>query len=134
MVHESIAAPQIISLILSSVPKSSLIATFTNNKLSNNHRTDVQKFVYKMSNQLFDCISPRHLRRGKAEPVEPFTGENQAVKLDDWLPRRLERIFCPTYGYDKMLAETRDTLLHGQLQEGLRDHLIEAPAVSGAST
>ena len=27
---------------------------------------------------------PRHVRRGKAPPVEPFTGEDPAVKLDDW--------------------------------------------------
>ena len=33
-----------------------------------------------------------------------------------------------------MLAETRDALLHGQLQEGLRQHLMEALAVSSAST
>ena len=48
--------------------------------------------------------------------------------------RRLERTFCLAYGHDKMLAETRDALLHGQLQEGLRQHLMEAPAVSGASS
>lgn len=24
--------------------------------------------------------------RGKAPPVEPFTGEDPAVKIDDWLP------------------------------------------------
>ena len=29
-------------------------------------------------------------RRGKAPPVEPFTGENEAIRLDDWLPA-LER-------------------------------------------
>ena len=29
---------------------------------------------------------PRHMRRGKAPPVKPFTGEDPAVKLDDWLP------------------------------------------------
>ena len=29
---------------------------------------------------------PRRVKRGKAPPVEPFTGGNPAVKLDDWLP------------------------------------------------
>ncbi len=29
-------------------------------------------------------------RRGKAPPVEPFTGENEAIRFDDWLPS-LER-------------------------------------------
>ena len=28
---------------------------------------------------------PRHVRRLKVPPVEPFTGEDPAVKLDDWL-------------------------------------------------
>ena len=32
----------------------------------------------------------RDLRRGKAPPVDPFTGENPEVHLDDWLPM-LER-------------------------------------------
>ena len=42
--------------------------------------------------------------------------------------------FRLAYGRDGMLAETRDALLHGQLQEGLQHRLMEAPAVSGAST
>ena len=33
-----------------------------------------------------------------------------------------------------MSAETRDTLLHGQLQEGLRQEIMRAPAVSGAQS
>ena len=159
-------------------------------------------------------VQPRRVRRGKAPPVDPFTGEDPAIKLDDWLPilrraslwngwspeeqllqfaghlrgralqewdllgegdkatfdaaakalrerldpggkamaaqdfrhcsqwenesvsdfiRRLERTFCLAYGHDNMLAETRAALLHGQLQEGLRQQLMEAPAVSGAS-
>ena len=138
--------------------------------------------------------------RGKAPPVDSFTGENQEIRLDDWLPalerastwngwseeerlmqlaghlrgralqewnllsdrdkgsyadaiqalrsrldpggrtlaaqdfrhtvqgetelvadfiRRLERTFQIAYGQDGMSAETRDTLLHSQLQEGL---------------
>ena len=152
-------------------------------------------------------------RRGKAPPVDAFTGEIPEVRLDDWLPallraaewngwsqaelliqlaghlrgralqewnlltgdergaygtavaalrsrldpgskamaaqdfrhisqresesvnsfiRRLERTFQLAYGRDGMLSETRDALLYSQLQEGLRDHLMEAPAVSGA--
>ena len=38
------------------------------------------------------------------------------------------------YGHDRMSTETRDTLLHGQLQEGLRHELMRAPGVSGAQT
>ena len=32
-----------------------------------------------------------------------------------------------------MMNETRDALLHGQLQEDLQHRLMEAPAVSGAT-
>ena len=154
-------------------------------------------------------------RRGKAPPVDPFTGEEPEIRLDDWLPslkraatwnewterelllqlaghlrgralqewslleeasretyqtaveslrlridpssrtlaaqdfrhitqgereavadfiRRLERTFRVAYGHDQMSAETRSTLLHGQLQEGLQQEVMHAPAVSGAQT
>ena len=33
---------------------------------------------------------------------------------------------------DGMLSETRDALLYSQLQEGLRENIMEALAVSGA--
>ena len=48
--------------------------------------------------------------------------------------RRLERTFRVAYGRDSMPSDTRETLLHGQLQEGLRYELMRAPAVSGAQT
>ena len=157
----------------------------------------------------------RRPRRGKAPPVDSFTGENPEVRLDDWLPsllrastwnewtddelllqfaghlrgralqewallsttsketysaaveslrarldpgsralaaqdfrhtrqealegvaafiRRLERTFQIAYGHDRMSTETRDTLLHGQLQDGLLLELMNAPAVSGAQS
>ena len=159
------------------------------------------------------CEPPERRRRGKAPPVDPFTGENQEIRLDDWLPalqrasqwnqrteeeqllqlaghlrgralqewsliiasdkqswddavralrsrlepgsrvlaaqdfrhtsqaeaestadfiRRLERTFQVAYGYDNMSLETRETILYGQLQEGLHYDLIKSPAVSGA--
>ena len=155
------------------------------------------------------------VRRGKAPPVDAFTGETQELRLDDWLPnleraalwngwtdeellmqfaghlrgrallewnlleqhekkayntatealrirldpggralaaqdfrhtlqrddesvgdfiRRLERTFQLAYGRDKMSTETRGTLLHSQLQEGLRYSILQAPSVSGAQT
>ena len=43
-------------------------------------------------------------------------------------------MFQITYGHDSMSAETRGTLLHGQLQEGLRHEIMRAPAVSGSQT
>ena len=46
--------------------------------------------------------------------------------------RRLERTFRAAYGRDEMSVETRDTLLYGQLQDGLSLRLMQAPAVSGA--
>ena len=160
-------------------------------------------------------VGVRRSRRGKAPPVDPFTGENPEMRLDDWLPslqrastwnewtdeelllqlaghlcgralqewglldqhskstyasaveslrgrldpgsrtlaaqdfrhtcqedkepvatfiRRLERTFQVAYGHDSMSVETRDTLLHGQLQEGLQQEIMRAPAVSGAQS
>ena len=46
--------------------------------------------------------------------------------------RRLERAFRQAYGADGMSSETRDALLFGQMQEGLKFELMESPAVSGA--
>ena len=46
--------------------------------------------------------------------------------------RRLEQLFKLAYGRDGMSQETRGTLLHGQLQEGLRYEIMKAPAVSGS--
>ena len=152
-------------------------------------------------------------RRGKAPPVDPFTGKSPEMRFDDWLPslerasqwnewseeellmqlaghmrgralqewsligaeskksykvataslrtrldpgsrtlaaqdfrhtvqredepvpdfiRRLERAFNIAYGRDGMTGETRDTLLYGQLQEGLKYDIMKSPAVSGA--
>ena len=62
----------------------------------------------------------RHASQGKGESVSDFV-------------RRLERIFRVAYGRDGMLSQTRDALLYSQLQEGLRQSLMEAPAVSGAT-
>ena len=60
-----------------------------------------------------------HMVQGDTEPVMDFI-------------LRLERIFRRAYGKDKMSAETKDTLLYGQLHAGLRYRLMKAPAVSGA--
>ena len=55
--------------------------------------------------------------------------ENEAVA--DYISR-LEQLFRRAYGREGMSDETRDTLLHSQLQEGLRYELMKAPAVSGS--
>ena len=152
-------------------------------------------------------------RRGKAPPIDPFTGENPEVRLEDWLPslkragewngwsdkeqllqlaghlrgralqewnllsreqlsnfdlavktlkerldpgskvlagqdfrhttqgetesvadfiRRLERTFQIAFGSGVMSTETREAILYGQMQEGLRWELMRSPNVSGA--
>ena len=61
----------------------------------------------------------RHATQGPQETVSDYI-------------LRLEKIFRRAYGREHMTEETRKTLLHGQLQEGLRYALMKAPAVSGA--
>ena len=41
---------------------------------------------------------------------------------------RLERIFCIAFGSDKLSKETKDTMLYGQLQEGLLLSIIRSLA------
>ena len=38
----------------------------------------------------------------------------------------------PAFGWENMSIETRNPLLHGQLEDGLAQELMKAPAVSGA--
>ena len=154
-------------------------------------------------------------RRGKAPPVDAYTGENAEVRFEDWLPtldravswngwtdeesliqlaghlrgralqewnllgeeekgtyqtatqalrirldpgnrvlaaqdfrhamqkdgesvadyvRRLERYFQIAYGRDKLSMETKETILFGQLQEGLSYDIMKSPSVSGSQS
>ena len=57
--------------------------------------------------------------------------QREGESVSDFI-RRLERTFRSAYGRDLMSTETRETLLYGQLQEGLRLQLMRGPAVSGA--
>ena len=70
----------------------------------------------------------------KALAAQDFrhTAQKEGEAVADFI-RRLERTFRVAYGRDMMSGETRDTLLYGQLQEGLRYELMRAPAVSGAT-
>ena len=158
-------------------------------------------------------IASQQSRRGKAPPVEMFSGENTGIRLDDWLPSlrraanwnnwteeeqllqfaghlkgralvewnlltaeeictveraaksmrdrldpcskvmagqdfrrtmqrdgesvsdficRLEKAYSIAYGTEKMSKETKDVMLYGQLQEGLRLSIVRSPSVSGA--
>ena len=159
--------------------------------------------------------SKRMNRKGKAPPIDPYTGEDPEVRFEDWLPtlngaaswngwseeekllqlagylrgralqewdllddadckiwakatdalkarldqgtkvlaaqdfrhttqresetvtdfiRRLERTFRIAYGREIMGKETREALLYGQLQEGLRQEFMRSPAVYGATS
>ena len=63
----------------------------------------------------------RHLSQKEHESVSDFIS-------------RLEKTLQLAYGRDSMTIETRHTLLHSQLQEGLRQEIMSGPAVSGAET
>ena len=60
------------------------------------------------------------------------TSQEEDEKVGDFI-RRLEQHFKRAYGRDAILTETRSTLLYGELQEGLRYRIMEAPAVSSAT-
>ena len=56
--------------------------------------------------------------------------QHKGESVSDFI-RRVEQLFKLAYGKDGMSEETRGTLLHGQLQEGLIYDIMKAPAVSG---
>ena len=58
----------------------------------------------------------RHTRQKEAETMTDFIG-------------RLEQSFQLAYRRDPMSQETREMLLYGQLQEGLRDEMLRSSAV-----
>ena len=61
------------------------------------------------------------------------TLQQESETVGDFV-RRLERTFRIAYSRDPMSAETRDTLLHSQLQEGLCYEILKALAVSGTQS
>ena len=69
----------------------------------------------------------------KAAAAQDFrhTSQREAELVSDFT-HRLECTFHAAYGRDEMSVETRDTLLYGQLQDGLSLRLMQALAVSGA--
>ena len=48
-----------------------------------------------------------------------YTKQREGETVDSFV-RRLEKAYQRAYGHDGLLQETRDTLLYGQLHEGLR--------------
>ena len=79
--------------------------------------------------------------RSRLEPVSRAVAaqdfrhmlQREEESVSDFI-RRLERTFRCAYGRDKMSSETRDMLLYGQMQEGLRLLLMRGPAVSGSKS
>ena len=47
---------------------------------------------------------------------------------------QLENTIRQAYRWEAMTTEMRETLLYGQLQEGLKLEIMQAPAVSGAQS
>ena len=81
--------------------------------------TAVLRSCLDPSSQTLAAQDFRHASQQEGESVADFI-------------RRLEQLFKLAYGRDGMSEETRGTLLHGQLQEGLRYEIMKAPAVSGS--
>ena len=70
----------------------------------------------------------------KAMAAQDFQhcAQREGEEVSDFITR-LEKTFRLAYGHEAMLKETRDTLLYGQLHEGLAIRIMEAPSVSGAT-
>ena len=60
----------------------------------------------------------RHAVQKDEEPVSDYI-------------QRVERCFQIAYGRDNFSAETREAILFGQLQDGLKFGIMKSPAVSG---
>ena len=56
--------------------------------------------------------------------------QREGETITDFI-RRLECSFQLAYGQDGIQPETRDTLLHSKLQEGLKQNMTEADVVCG---
>ena len=71
---------------------------------------------------------------GRALAAQDFchTIQREQEPVSDFI-RRLEQTFRLDYGKERMTTETRDMLLHGQLQEGPRYYLMTAPGAHGLS-
>ena len=91
----------------------------TDNKATFASATAVMRSRLDAGSRALAAQDFRHATQGSQEPVSDYI-------------LRLEKIFRRAYGREHMTEETRNTLLHGQLQEGLKYVLMKAPAVSGA--
>ena len=79
------------------------------------------------------ALGSRLDRGGKTLAAQEFrhTVQQSVEAVLDFV-LKLEQTFRRAYGRENMSAETRDTLLYGQLQEGLKYTLVKSSAVSRA--
>lgn len=89
----------------------------------------------RMFSTATDALRIRLNPDGKILAAQDFRHTSQAERerVADFI-WRLGQIFKVAYGRDSMSSETRDTLLHGQLQDGLWHDIMQGPALSGAPT
>ena len=94
--------------------------------LADSDRSSVKSGIETLRNRLESGV--------KAMAAQDFRHCAQREKegVSDFICR-LEKTFCLAYGYEAMSQETRNTLLYGQLHEGLALRFMEAPSVSGAT-
>ena len=69
--------------------------------------------------------------RARLDPVNRVVLEMKMEGVEDFV-RRLERLFQVAYGRDGLNTDARETLLYGQLHDGLKYELIKSSTVSGA--
>ena len=93
--------------------------------LSAHERESLEEATTILHNRLDPCS------RALAAQDFRHASQREEESIADFI-RRLEQLFKLAYGRDGMSEETRGTLLHGQLQEGLRYEIMRAPAVSGS--
>ena len=91
----------------------------TNEKDTYGKALSVLHCRFDSGNRMLAAQDFRHAVQGESECVSDYI-------------RRLERLFQLAYGRDKIGVETREALLHSQLQAGLMFELMRSPAVSGA--
>lgn len=94
--------------------------------LSHSDRANVRSGVEALRNRLESGV--------KAMVAQDFWHCAQKKKegVSDFICR-LEKTFCLVYGHEAISLETRNTLLYGQLREGLALCYMESPSVSGAT-
>ena len=93
--------------------------------LSNDETRNFDRAIHNLREHLDPCskvLAGQDFRR-------TIQSDNEAVA--DYVCR-LEKAFRIAFGSDKLGKKTKETMLYGQLQEGLRIGILGSPSVSGA--